>query len=54
MDLSDDVLENILRANSLSQLEHFKCAQSSQLSAKVCRVLFSFPLSLSVPRASPC
>ena len=35
VDLSDDVLENILRANSLKRLEHFKCAQSSQLTMKV-------------------
>ena len=35
VDLSDDVLENILRVNSLKRLEHFKCAQSSQLTMKV-------------------
>ena len=35
VDLSDEVLENILRVNSLKRLEHFKCAQSSQLTMKV-------------------
>ena len=41
VDLSDEVLENILRVNSLKRLEHFKCAQSSQLTMKVCQKLFS-------------
>ena len=41
MELSDEVLEDILRVNSLVMLEHFKCAQSSQLTMKVGRnILF--------------